>query len=158
MSDFPSSFPTLNTPLAATHRHPFRDEHRSTHSRWGEGLFPVHQTPREDQSRSASAAKVWDRGKLFHWVPGLFAGAASGLWSLSSCCSWTVTRIGDIALLYRAFQPLADNLQSTTYQTFEQDPVKYASYEEATFMALLEWPKTDDRMWVVPRRLCPIRY
>ena len=49
-----------------------------------------------------------------------------------------------------AFQPLADNLQSTTYQTFEQDPVKYNNYEEATFRALVEWPKTDDRMYVVP--------
>lgn len=47
------------------------------------------------------------------------------------------------------FQPLADNLQSTTYQTFEQDPIKYANYEEATFRALLEWPKTDERMCVV---------
>ena len=50
--------------------------------------------------------------------------------------------------LDRAFQPLADNLQSTMYQTFEQDPIKYANYEEATFRALLEWPKTDDRMCV----------
>ena len=46
-------------------------------------------------------------------------------------------------------QPLADNLQSTTYQTFEQDPVKYANYEEAIFLALLEWPKTDDRMCIL---------
>ena len=28
-------------------------------------------------------------------------------------------------------QPLMDNLQSVTYQTFEQDPVKYTKYEEA---------------------------
>jgi hypothetical protein len=28
------------------------------------------------------------------------------------------------------------------------DPVKYANYEEATFRALWEWPKTDDRMYV----------
>lgn len=27
-------------------------------------------------------------------------------------------------------QPLMDNLQSMTYQTFEQDPVKYRNYEE----------------------------
>lgn len=27
-------------------------------------------------------------------------------------------------------QPLMDNLQSITYQTFEQDPVKYRNYEE----------------------------
>ena len=47
------------------------------------------------------------------------------------------------------FQPLADDLQSMTYQTFEQDPVKYANYEEAIFRALLEWPKTDDSMYVL---------
>jgi hypothetical protein len=46
-------------------------------------------------------------------------------------------------------QPLADNLQSTTYQTFEQDPIKYNNYEEATFQALREWPKTSDRMCVL---------
>ena len=51
--------------------------------------------------------------------------------------------------LDRTFQPLADNLQSTTYQTFEQDPIKYANYEEATFRALVEWPKTDDQMCVL---------
>lgn len=26
-----------------------------------------------------------------------------------------------------------DNLQSVTYQTFEQDPVKYAQYEEVSY-------------------------
>lgn len=29
-----------------------------------------------------------------------------------------------------SIQPLMDNLQSITYQTFEQDPVKYHNYEE----------------------------
>lgn len=33
-----------------------------------------------------------------------------------------------------------DNLQSVTYQTFEQDPVKYYHYEEAMYRALVEWP------------------
>ncbi|CDO72463.1 hypothetical protein BN946_scf184980.g4 [Trametes cinnabarina] len=36
--------------------------------------------------------------------------------------------------------PLMDNLQSITYHTFEQDPVKYRNYEEAIFLALSEWP------------------
>ncbi|THV03227.1 PRMT5-domain-containing protein [Dendrothele bispora CBS 962.96] len=37
--------------------------------------------------------------------------------------------------LQAPLQPLMDNLQSITYQTFEQDPVKYKNYEEviATF-------------------------
>lgn len=36
-----------------------------------------------------------------------------------------------------------DNLASTTYQTFEQDPVKYRNYEEAIYRALLDWPRED---------------
>ncbi|XP_006459365.1 hypothetical protein AGABI2DRAFT_218502 [Agaricus bisporus var. bisporus H97] len=42
--------------------------------------------------------------------------------------------------LQAPLQPLMDNLQSMTYQTFEQDPVKYERYEEAIFRALQEWP------------------
>ena len=30
-----------------------------------------------------------------------------------------------------------DNLQSVTYQTFEQDPVKYRQYEEVRDQAIL---------------------
>lgn len=33
-------------------------------------------------------------------------------------------------------QPLGDNLESQTYETFEKDPVKYARYEEAVKQAL----------------------
>lgn len=33
--------------------------------------------------------------------------------------------------LQAPLQPLADNLESQTYETFERDPVKYISYEEA---------------------------
>ncbi|KAG5647401.1 hypothetical protein DXG03_000472 [Asterophora parasitica] len=41
--------------------------------------------------------------------------------------------------LQAPLQPLMDNLQSVTYQTFEQDPVKYRQYEEAMYHALDEW-------------------
>ncbi|KAG6844122.1 hypothetical protein H0H87_009609 [Tephrocybe sp. NHM501043] len=41
--------------------------------------------------------------------------------------------------LQAPLQPLMDNLQSVTYQTFEQDPVKYRQYEEAMYRALIEW-------------------
>ncbi|KAG5638898.1 hypothetical protein H0H81_008958 [Sphagnurus paluster] len=41
--------------------------------------------------------------------------------------------------LQAPLQPLMDNLQSVTYQTFEQDPIKYAQYEEAMYRALLDW-------------------
>ncbi|KAJ4476233.1 PRMT5 arginine-N-methyltransferase-domain-containing protein, partial [Lentinula aciculospora] len=46
--------------------------------------------------------------------------------------------------LQAPLQPLMDNLQSITYQTFEQDPVKYQSYEEAIHKALMEWPEQDN--------------
>ncbi|KAJ7035001.1 PRMT5-domain-containing protein [Mycena alexandri] len=45
--------------------------------------------------------------------------------------------------LQAPLQPLMDNLQSVTYQTFEQDPVKYHNYEEAIFQALVDWPHQD---------------
>lgn len=32
-----------------------------------------------------------------------------------------------------------DNLQSVTYQTFEQDPVKYRHYEEVNIFLPLPW-------------------
>lgn len=38
--------------------------------------------------------------------------------------------------LQAPLQPLADNLESETYELFEQDPVKYALYEEAVFRFL----------------------
>lgn len=39
-------------------------------------------------------------------------------------------------LLQLPLQPLADNLESLTYEVFERDPVKYAQYEKAIFKAL----------------------
>jgi protein arginine N-methyltransferase 5 len=48
--------------------------------------------------------------------------------------------------LQAPLQPLMDNLQSVTYQTFEQDPVKYTKYEEAMYLAFMEWPATTERI------------
>ncbi|KAF8899935.1 shk1 kinase-binding protein 1 [Gymnopilus junonius] len=45
--------------------------------------------------------------------------------------------------LQAPLQPLMDNLPSITYQTFEQDPVKYAQYEEAMYRAFLDYPGDD---------------
>ncbi|KAF8127019.1 PRMT5-domain-containing protein [Boletus edulis] len=42
--------------------------------------------------------------------------------------------------LQNPLQPLMDNLQSITYQTFEQDPIKYHNYEEAIYRALVDRP------------------
>ncbi|KAK4120766.1 Skb1 methyltransferase [Parathielavia appendiculata] len=36
-------------------------------------------------------------------------------------------------------QPLADNLESATYEVFEGDPVKYDQYEKAITEAMVEW-------------------
>jgi protein arginine N-methyltransferase 5 len=41
--------------------------------------------------------------------------------------------------LQMPLQPLADNLESITYEVFERDPVKYQWYERAISFALLEW-------------------
>lgn len=40
--------------------------------------------------------------------------------------------------LQSPLQPLADNLESITYEVFERDPVKYDQYEEAIKLALLD--------------------
>ncbi|CAF1559295.1 unnamed protein product [Adineta ricciae] len=41
-------------------------------------------------------------------------------------------------------QPLADNLESRTYEIFEKDPIKYVQYEKAVYQALIDRydPKT----------------
>ena len=41
--------------------------------------------------------------------------------------------------LQAPLQPLADNLESVTYEVFEQDPVKYNLYEKAICNALIDW-------------------
>jgi len=35
--------------------------------------------------------------------------------------------------LQAPLQPLMDNLESQTYETFERDPIKYREYERAVF-------------------------
>jgi protein arginine N-methyltransferase 5 len=40
--------------------------------------------------------------------------------------------------LQAPLQPLADNLESTTYETFEKDPVKYELYRQAIYKALCD--------------------
>lgn len=51
--------------------------------------------------------------------------------------------------LQAPLQPLMDNLEGTTYEVFERDPVKYALYEEAVYKALLDRPVTANTLiWV----------
>ena len=40
--------------------------------------------------------------------------------------------------LQAPLQPLAHNLSSHTYETFEKDPVKYSAYEEAVRQCLVD--------------------
>jgi protein arginine N-methyltransferase 5 len=43
--------------------------------------------------------------------------------------------------LQAPLQPLMDNLESQTYETFEKDPVKYAQYQKAVVLALRDFVK-----------------
>lgn len=40
--------------------------------------------------------------------------------------------------LQAPLQPLMDHLESSTYEVFEQDPVKYRQYEQAVYRALMD--------------------
>lgn len=51
--------------------------------------------------------------------------------------------------LQAPLQPLADNLESSTYETFEQDPVKYKQYQAAVRQALIERHPADGPVPVV---------
>lgn len=42
-------------------------------------------------------------------------------------------------------QPLMDNLDSSTYEVFEKDPVKYSEYQRAIYCALLDRVPADER-------------
>jgi protein arginine N-methyltransferase 5 len=51
--------------------------------------------------------------------------------------------------LQAPLQPLADNLESITYEVFEKDPVKYNQYEKAIKLAL-DHRKLGEEMLVTP--------
>jgi type II protein arginine methyltransferase len=48
--------------------------------------------------------------------------------------------------LQSPLQPLADNLESITYETFENDTIKYDIYEEALYQAFMD-KKTKGRFY-----------
>jgi protein arginine N-methyltransferase 5 len=56
--------------------------------------------------------------------------------------------------LQMPLQPLMDNLDNGTYEVFEQDPIKYAQYEEAVRRALLDRPR-DQTMYAYAIKLTP---
>lgn len=62
--------------------------------------------------------------KQLHASPGGMDDFAQGYWD------W----------LQAPLQPLMDDLQSSTYEVFERDPVKYRNYEEAVVQALKDRP------------------
>ena len=51
--------------------------------------------------------------------------------------------------LQSPLQPLAHHLQSSTYETFEKDPVKYAQYCTAIKQALLDRCREDQRFVIM---------
>lgn len=57
--------------------------------------------------------------------------------------------------LQMPLQPLADNLESQTYETFERDPIKYRQYEAAVKAALMDTPvEKETVLMVVCARSC----
>ena len=44
--------------------------------------------------------------------------------------------------LQSPLQPLADNLESSTYETFENDTIKYELYEDACYKAYMDMMRT----------------
>lgn len=51
--------------------------------------------------------------------------------------------------LQAPLQPLADNLESITYEVFEKDPVKYDQYEKAIALALADRDAGSDTLVVL---------
>lgn len=45
---------------------------------------------------------------------------------------------GFVDYLQTPLQPLADHLEASTYAVFEEDPCKYAQYEKAVHVALVD--------------------
>ncbi|EFX06655.1 protein methyltransferase [Grosmannia clavigera kw1407] len=53
--------------------------------------------------------------------------------------------------LQSPLQPLADNLESATYEVFEGDPVKYVQYEKAITAAMADWKALKRPTSAIPR-------
>ena len=49
-----------------------------------------------------------------------------------------------ISALQAPLQPLQDNLENSTYETFERDTIKYTKYEEAIRQALCDMAPTTE--------------
>jgi len=81
------------------------------------------------QGLPEAAGTEVDNDKYLHYVARLFQGKPS------------MTSQEQFELPYHDYlqaplQPLQDDLESQTYETFEKDPVKYVQYEEAIFRCL----------------------
>ncbi|VDL81851.1 unnamed protein product [Nippostrongylus brasiliensis] len=55
------------------------------------------------------------------------------------------SNISYVDVLQVPLQPLADNLDSCVYNTFEQDPVKYRRYREAIELAIFDYGESSSR-------------
>ncbi|KAG8954225.1 methyltransferase protein [Tulasnella sp. 424] len=82
-------------------------------------------------------------------TPGTVENFAIGYWDfLQAPLQVSVANIEFRSHELKAIgQPLMDNLQSSTYEVFERDPVKYSKYEEAVYQALCDRP--DDSSTVI---------
>eukprot|EP00469_Lotharella_globosa_P013711 CAMPEP_0167772854 /NCGR_PEP_ID=MMETSP0111_2-20121227/1085_1 /TAXON_ID=91324 /ORGANISM="Lotharella globosa, Strain CCCM811" /LENGTH=439 /DNA_ID=CAMNT_0007662405 /DNA_START=378 /DNA_END=1697 /DNA_ORIENTATION=+ len=79
-----------------------------------------------------------------------FLGALQALWqSLPEPTEQLQLEMPYRDFLQAPLQPLMDNLQSQTYETFERDPVKYAQYEKAIYKALVTRHKDDESVCLV---------
>lgn len=84
-------------------------------------------------------------------TPGTVENFAIGYWDfLQAPLQVSVANIEFRSHELKAIgQPLMDNLQSSTYEVFERDPVKYSKYEEAVYQALCDRPD-DSSTCVLP--------
>ncbi|KAH9178266.1 PRMT5-domain-containing protein [Lactarius sanguifluus] len=126
--------------------------------------YPV--LPKGSQSFIRDVMKVWPYRALLHRPVVILSGTTTGLHMKGGEAAYlqyvrhldktspaviqakTAGTVENFARGYQDYlqaplQPLMDNLQGITYQTFEQDPVKYQKYEEAIYAALSEQPRSD---------------
>lgn len=98
------------------------------------GDFPTPGEAQANQSRRRSSKTPEKRDPLAHlrylrWFQG----------QQPSKSDIEIQSTGYHDYLQAPLQPLTDNLESVTYEVFEQDPVKYDQYERAIYQALIDW-------------------
>lgn len=107
-------------------------------------------TPASAYIALTSAAEAAAAGAGASSGPGVIASALESLSERRMDADDWEALSGYLDVLQAPLQPLADNLESQTYETFERDPVKYEQYEAAIASALLDRPQGSTTViWVV---------